>query len=155
MRSSGRYGTSPFLVGHYGGIGDIAQGFCRASAVNGGVYILGRRILSLESTTPFTLTLEDFPENLTSTIVIGPDVPMEKKKVWASSSRFSNDMARCVAIIDKPLSVRGTAADGAVLVFRPGTVQGGSSSVSATGFVTGEASMSCPRGKCECWLVVV
>src|SRR5260221_11941563 len=40
LRSSGRYGASPFLVGHYGGLGEIAQGFCRVSAVNGGLYIL-------------------------------------------------------------------------------------------------------------------
>jgi RAB protein geranylgeranyltransferase component A len=47
LRSGGRYGPSPFLIGHYGGIGDIAQGFCRASAVSGGVYILGRNITSI------------------------------------------------------------------------------------------------------------
>ena len=42
LRSTGRYGSSPFLVGYYGGTGEIAQGFCRVSAVSGGVYILGR-----------------------------------------------------------------------------------------------------------------
>lgn len=29
LRSSGRYGDSPFIIGHYGGLGEIAQGFCR------------------------------------------------------------------------------------------------------------------------------
>jgi hypothetical protein len=29
-------------VGHFGGIGELSQGFCRACAVAGGVYILGR-----------------------------------------------------------------------------------------------------------------
>jgi RAB protein geranylgeranyltransferase component A len=29
LRSMGRYGPSPFLVGLYGGAGEVAQGFCR------------------------------------------------------------------------------------------------------------------------------
>ena len=29
MRSAGRYGNSPFLMGHYGGLGEMVQGFCR------------------------------------------------------------------------------------------------------------------------------
>lgn len=29
IRSIGRYGPSPFLVGQYGGAGEVAQGFCR------------------------------------------------------------------------------------------------------------------------------
>jgi GDP dissociation inhibitor len=29
LRSAGRYGNSPFLIGHYGGLGELAQGFCR------------------------------------------------------------------------------------------------------------------------------
>ncbi|GMK58354.1 hypothetical protein CspeluHIS016_0503860 [Cutaneotrichosporon spelunceum] len=41
LRSMGRYGPSPFLVGQYGGAGEVAQGFCRACAVFGGTYILG------------------------------------------------------------------------------------------------------------------
>lgn len=30
LRSTGRYGPSPFLIGHYGGLGELAQGFCRS-----------------------------------------------------------------------------------------------------------------------------
>jgi RAB protein geranylgeranyltransferase component A len=29
VRSTGKYGKSPFLLGQYGGIGEIVQGFCR------------------------------------------------------------------------------------------------------------------------------
>src|SRR6266576_1181339 len=52
MRAAGRYGPSPFLVGHYGGTGEIAQGFCRAAAVSGAIYILGRHILSISGCPP-------------------------------------------------------------------------------------------------------
>ncbi|KAG6835391.1 hypothetical protein H0H93_001916, partial [Arthromyces matolae] len=82
LRSVGRYGPLPFLVGQYGGTGEIAQGFCRAAAVCGGVYILGRRITSIthplakstdESTSSesesssqrFSVTMDDIPDTLT------------------------------------------------------------------------------------------
>ena len=95
LRSSGRYGASPFLIGHYGGIGDIAQGFCRAAAVSGGVYVLGRKILDISrasssSTLPsqkessdeenkdekqklsfnYNVELEDFPDTLSCNLII-------------------------------------------------------------------------------------
>ncbi|KDE08982.1 hypothetical protein MVLG_00705 [Microbotryum lychnidis-dioicae p1A1 Lamole] len=44
IHSSGRYGPSPFLVGHYGGAGDLVGGFSRICAVWGGGQILGRPI---------------------------------------------------------------------------------------------------------------
>ncbi|KAG8891648.1 Rab proteins geranylgeranyltransferase component A, partial [Tulasnella sp. 417] len=44
LRANGRYGNSPFLIGHYGGAGEISQGFCRTAAVQGATYILGRKI---------------------------------------------------------------------------------------------------------------
>ncbi|KDR83521.1 hypothetical protein GALMADRAFT_110089 [Galerina marginata CBS 339.88] len=91
LRSSGRYGSSPFLIGHYGGIGDIAQGFCRAAAVSGGVYILNRNVTGVSrtkptSTTPntaidtsskskdklkkYSVDLEDFPDTLSCDLII-------------------------------------------------------------------------------------
>ncbi|CAE6477008.1 unnamed protein product [Rhizoctonia solani] len=47
LRSVGRYGPSPFLIGHYGGAGELAQGFCRTCAVGGGTYVLGRKVMSI------------------------------------------------------------------------------------------------------------
>ncbi|PVF99147.1 FAD/NAD(P)-binding domain-containing protein [Serendipita vermifera] len=51
--STGRHGNSPFLIGHFGGAGELAQGFCRTCAVSGGVYILGR---------PYTITYDPSQE---------------------------------------------------------------------------------------------
>jgi Rab proteins geranylgeranyltransferase component A len=76
LRSTGRYGPSPFLVGHYGGAGEIAQGFCRTAAVHGGVYILGRRVVSSEfhesadMRGSLALRIEDFPETMTCDLMI-------------------------------------------------------------------------------------
>lgn len=40
----GRYGNAAYLVGQYGGAGEMAQCFCRASAVHGGTFVLGHHI---------------------------------------------------------------------------------------------------------------
>lgn len=92
LRSGGRYGSSPFLIGDYGGIGDIAQGFCRAAAVGGAVYILSRKVLKIAQTAPastpdstnttetttneathtfeYTVDLNDFPDTLSCKMLI-------------------------------------------------------------------------------------
>ncbi|KAF5321195.1 hypothetical protein D9619_000865 [Psilocybe cf. subviscida] len=115
LRSGGRYGPSPFLIGHYGGIGDIAQGFCRASAVSGGVYILGRKVTSISPFDPskvaktsqkteadstdsntaegdtskrafkYSIDLEDFPDTLSCNLIIS--TPSYISQDLASSAR--------------------------------------------------------------------
>ncbi|KIK59984.1 hypothetical protein GYMLUDRAFT_244766 [Collybiopsis luxurians FD-317 M1] len=141
LRSAGRYGSSPFLIGHYGSSGEIAQGFCRAAAVSGGVYILGRSISSItrnkesESgpTSPtYSVTLSDFPEPITSNVLISsdnrlPKVPVLEEGNTGKLKRLHSEfpfpplsvgelgeggeyhgpsaaIARCVCIIDQPLS---------------------------------------------------
>ncbi|GAA5872668.1 hypothetical protein JCM16303_004598 [Sporobolomyces ruberrimus] len=52
IHSVGRYGPSPYLVGHYGGAGDLVGGFSRICAVWGGGQILGRELLPLSLAPP-------------------------------------------------------------------------------------------------------
>ncbi|GAA5896606.1 uncharacterized protein JCM6883_006958 [Sporobolomyces salmoneus] len=52
IHSVGRYGPSPYLVGHYGGAGDLVGGFSRICAVWGGGQILGRPLAPLELSPP-------------------------------------------------------------------------------------------------------
>lgn len=110
LRSAGRYGASPFLVGHYGGLGEIAQGFCRVSAVNGGVYILDRKIE--EITTPksasgdkFVANLDDLPEPLTADVLVAAhdQIPLSLNPLPAQDTH-SSLIARCIAVIDKPIT---------------------------------------------------
>lgn len=125
LRSAGRYGPSPFLVGHYGGAGDIAQGFCRAAAVSGAVYILGRKLTSIthndsQDSSPseqirpsrYSLKLEDFPDTLTCNAIIAsvsnvpPHLKDDVNYLASSASETPNSgssVARCIAIIDHPI----------------------------------------------------
>ncbi|KAK0223452.1 GDP dissociation inhibitor [Armillaria fumosa] len=167
LRSTGRYGSSPFLVGHYGGSGEIAQGFCRTAAVAGGVYILGRKVSSITySDSQYTVTLDDFPEPLTCCVVVSsathlPSSPaLHQKRVTISSPALVPGycMVRCVAIIDQPLSfgtkvpstdedtdAREPLLDTGILVFPPNSLT--SSSTAAIAFVVGEGTQSTPKDR--------
>ncbi|KAJ4466701.1 GDP dissociation inhibitor-domain-containing protein [Lentinula edodes] len=130
LRSTGRYGHSPFLVGHYGSSGEIAQGFCRTAAVAGAVYILGKPISSItrnrnsekaQSTPTYTLTLADFPEPITCHLLISSEsrLPVELIRNIDAFQRIPSafpsadedrpiKIARGVCIIDQPLTLTPT-----------------------------------------------
>jgi hypothetical protein len=132
LRSGGRYGPSPFLLGHYGGIGDIAQGFCRAAAVSGSVYILSRQVRNISRFRPlddksdeisnpeksrhkfnYTVDLDDFPDTLYCKLIVSPSSyvpPAITDTIYQLPSLPPTTttanviaLARCIAIIDQPL----------------------------------------------------
>lgn len=130
LRSAGRYGASPYLVGHYGGTGEIAQGFCRAAAVSGATYILGRQLQSVtEEEVPresdgaqarprYQISLDDFPEPLAADVVVASS----SQPVWnhlpslippSSQSTTEGDrahVARCIAIVDTPIRIPSSSS---------------------------------------------
>ncbi|KAG1724804.1 FAD/NAD(P)-binding domain-containing protein [Suillus lakei] len=179
LKASGRYGSSSFLVGYYGGSGEIAQGFCRAAAVSGGVYILGRSITSIASVDPaepeypvltsdlprFAIEVDDFPDRLhcrcliSSTTLLPGHLRTVADVIRPSISSCSSPrpfaMARCIAILDGPITLpsdtkdSGTSetSDSSLIVFPPGSLEGGSP-ISAVHVVTaGPGTMSAPSGK--------
>lgn len=116
MLSIGRYGPSPFLVGQYGGLGEIAQGFCRASAVGGTTYILGHEVISYETSEDegedesegrgkISVQLGDFDERLKCDVIIASPgyLPSPPPPPPPAGSRTGYAIARCVAVIDKPI----------------------------------------------------
>ncbi|KAI0693488.1 GDP dissociation inhibitor-domain-containing protein [Cytidiella melzeri] len=124
LRSTGRYGASSFLVGHYGGLGEIAQGFCRTSAVGGTTYILGRRILSIDSTPSpemssrkYTIRLEDLDEELRCDVLVTSPGYCQDGDSAAAAAEVPPDgdtsysFARCVAIIDRPILLSTSAIE--------------------------------------------
>jgi len=131
LRSAGRYGPSPFLIGHYGSIGEISQGFCRAAAVNGGVYILGKQIKSMthatrpegsqETNTPpientsfkYNVEIDEVPNALECNLLISSPsyIPESLKsdtfQLPRSQEEVRSDVeciARCIAITDQGLN---------------------------------------------------
>jgi hypothetical protein len=197
LRSSGRYGASPFLVGHYGGLGEVAQGFCRVSAVNGGVYILDRKTEEIVTSSSgsgdkFVVHLDDLPEPLTADVLIASNdqLPSSLRPPSAQDALLS-PIVRCIAVIDKAIpfpalltSEEGLSGDDAesapatpegeesagqssqstlkpetpaetppvdtsLIIFPPGSVDGGSLTRAAQAFTTGAGTLSAPQGKCK------
>lgn len=118
LLSAGRYGNSPFLIGHYGGAGELAQGFCRVCAVRGGTYILGHKIEHLQLPPPeeggggatrkktfFSVKLEEIGEERLEAPVLVTSydrLPGLLGKMRPEERRSS--IARCIAIVDSPIS---------------------------------------------------
>ena len=163
LRSSGRYGPSPFLVGHYGGLGELAQGFCRISAVNGSTYVLSHSTSSTSEISSesrcYSVSLDGLDETINCDLLVSSIEPPDPR-----NAGITNAVARCVAIIDKPLvfvsqeeidvppdgspQPTATTVDTALVIFPPSVLPGGSETTAAHVLVTGEGSMSAPKGNC-------
>ncbi|KAG1811356.1 FAD/NAD(P)-binding domain-containing protein [Suillus variegatus] len=157
LKASGRYGPSSFLVGYYGGSGEIAQGFCRAAAVRGGVYILGRSVTTIE--------VDDFPDRLhcrcliSSTSLLPGHLSTLADVIRPSISSYGSPrpfaVARCIAVVDGPITLpwdiedSGTSevSDSSLLVFPPGSLHGGSAISAVHVMTAGPGTMSAPSGK--------
>ncbi|KAI0786522.1 rab escort protein [Abortiporus biennis] len=182
LLSTGRYGPSPFLVGHYGGLGELAQGFCRTAAVGGSTYILNQHISEIlheelsdasadsENAKTWTIKLQDFPEVLSCDALIssgGLLPPSLNNMVPVSHPSEQHRIVRGFVIIDKPIHLSSqdetetmvpqdipsaktntgyNAIDTALILFPPGKVEGGSQTSVASVLVTGEGTLSAPRG---------
>jgi RAB protein geranylgeranyltransferase component A len=162
LRSSGRYGPSPFLVGHYGGLGELTQGFCRVSAVGGGTYVLGRGVSSTPgisvASRRYSVSLTCLDESIDCDLLISSIEPPDQRGCGVTAR-----VARCIAIINEPLvfartgvdtptegspQPTDTVVDTALVIFPPSVLPGGSETTAAHVFVTGEGSMSAPKGNC-------
>jgi hypothetical protein len=98
-------------------LGEIAQGFCRMSAVHGGVYILGRAIADIEfrpndlpetNTCSYTVRLTDFPDDIKCNLIISmpdylPPHLAQKAEYVSDSEQHSPPTAKGIAIVDRPL----------------------------------------------------
>ena len=138
------------------------QGFCRVSAVNGSTYVLSH---SVSSTTPrslaprrYSVSLNGLSETIDCDLVISSIEPPDP-----SSAGVKAAVARCITIISEPLvfvpsevetPIEGppqpttTAVDTALVIFPPSVLPGGSETTAAHVFVTGERSLSTPKGNC-------
>ncbi|KAF9518422.1 hypothetical protein BS47DRAFT_1325426 [Hydnum rufescens UP504] len=154
-RSAGRYGNSPFLIGHYGGLGELAQGFCRSCAVHGGTYILGRPIKSIVSTSTeearpkFEIEIEGISQVFNATSVILSQ--HHPRFSIQGTSNMDGPSFRCIAIVDGPISFPASdessgpdnVIDTSVIIFPPRSLgELGKLKNSVTAMVTGEGTSS-------------
>ncbi|OWZ50998.1 rab escort protein [Cryptococcus neoformans Tu259-1] len=108
LKSLGRYGPSAFLVGQYGGAGEVAQGFCRGCAVYGGTYVLGPfgKPTSIDANDDnVTLNLPCHPRPVTAKHLISssnhlplslltPESELSKRSIMAHSISISSSLPK-------------------------------------------------------------
>jgi RAB protein geranylgeranyltransferase component A len=175
LRAVGKYGNSPFLVGQYGGAGEVVQGFARLGAVQGAIFILANPVESVttrvdDDKNPIELQIKGFSHPLCGKhLVAHPDYLPDALRGSPSSAASESDsrFARLVAVFDAlpdlvPLLPPGPVEDGsdedgvdnqekqpdtALLVFPPGSLV---ADVQRTVQVVlmGEGTGSCPKDHC-------
>ncbi|ORX33686.1 putative rab escort protein [Kockovaella imperatae] len=157
LQSVGRYGSGAFLVGQYGGAGEVAQGFCRACAVYGGTYVLGpsARMTDLHVDDKVTFSIPCHPRPvIAKRIISAPDLLAPLLKEPGPSERVLG--AHCIAILSSlPAALAKDRAlgeendnegieqdDTAMIIFPP--VDG---KPVVRGLLMGEGTGSCPAGQ--------
>ncbi|KAL1410388.1 hypothetical protein Q8F55_004398 [Vanrija albida] len=162
LRSMGRYGSSAFLVGQYGGAGEVAQGYCRACAVFGGTYVLGPPAMpdaiGVAEGGGVTLKIPGHPRPLAAGHLVSSDDFLPPTLAPAASGAVRTT-ARGVAVVTAQPAVLKRAPqpdadedeavaeddDTAVVVFPPS-----GDAPLARALIMGEGTGSCPAGQ---WIV--
>ncbi|WFC97776.1 hypothetical protein MYAM1_000495 [Malassezia yamatoensis] len=152
LKGLGRYGDSAYLVGQYGGAGELAQGFCRAAAVKGATFVLGHSVQSLDyADGQWVLHLDGVDEVFTATQLACPTESLNYsmgKAAQFTEHKVYEHMA--IIITDAPIDWQQVNTDTDVLetsllVFPPGTVPGIPNNVMV--LMQGEGTFSCPKGQ--------
>ncbi|WFC94374.1 hypothetical protein MBRA1_001004 [Malassezia brasiliensis] len=148
----GRYGDAAYLVGQYGGAGELAQGFCRASAVNGATFVLGHEIKSLEHNgEQWLLRLDGIDEVFSATqLVCAPEAYAAATSDTTSSPPPSLYSHMAIVVVDAPIDWERmgdvpSTPETALLVLPPGSVEGAEHAVMV--LMQGEGTFSCPKGQ--------
>ncbi|CAG8642554.1 11751_t:CDS:2, partial [Diversispora eburnea] len=124
LKSLGRYGNAPFLVGLYGGGSEIAQGFCRVCAVYGGIYMLDHsvnHILIDRKSNKFLGLVDINDQQLSSTFLVTAIDYLPTKFIKDGDDDLRCEQtSRAIVIIDK--FVHEENADATLTIFPPNTV---------------------------------
>lgn len=171
MLSVGRYGNSAYLVGQYGGAGELAQGYCRASAVKGGMFILARDVVSAKrdsADAKWEIRLDDIDDTVTADYLVSSDevlqqLELQDEQTDATESK-QTALYKAVLVLDQPIrfaapsSTETTAPETTaspemppetgLVVFPPGSIGGNANTVTVV--MMGEGTFSCPKGQCKC-----
>ncbi|MCO5570209.1 hypothetical protein L7F22_023927 [Adiantum nelumboides] len=155
--SVGRYGNSAYLVGQYGGAGEMAQCFCRAAAVQGATFVLSHRIERLEKDEgprSWKLKLEGVDGETSSDFVVGDAdclrQRLPRKGAAARRGKKGKTMMKGVLVLDRsipfddPSSSSASSAAAEEEQVKEG--EEGKKEAAVTALQMGEGTFSCPKG---------
>ena len=118
LQSIGRYGNSAYLVGQYGGAGELAQGYCRAAAVKGAMYILDHQVKRLERTDAgsWQLEIEGIDQQVTADNLVASDEMLQSLLPTPVSTEETQiedqtDIIRGLLVLDRPIDFETATRD--------------------------------------------
>lgn len=133
LTSIGVYGEFPIVVPMYGGGGEIAQAFCRASAVKGATYMLDRRIKNVETQ---AVNFENGERCLADHIIISSSAIDDK----------ATGIAKYIVALNHPCdSLVSDDSVAAFVTFPPGSINSFEEPIQV--IVHGSGTGSCPQGQ--------
>jgi RAB protein geranylgeranyltransferase component A len=155
LNGFGVYGQFPIIVPLYGGGGELCQAFCRAAAVMGATYILGREIKkiskdSLEEysfTVKFDVPLEEELSTVRSRWVVRPAASVGESAPVGESVGSTRRIAVFEGLLDGLFGGDGVHVDAALVVVPPGTVRE-EQHMPIQMIVHGGGVGECPVGQC-------
>lgn len=128
----GRYGNSAYLVGQYGGAGEMAQCYCRASAVQGGTFVLAHGIRTLHRVKPtnggqtgeeadrieWEVALEDIEGTAKVGCVVGDETMLARvlseeqsgAAIESQTPALQGRQAFGILLLDRGMNIRSSAA---------------------------------------------
>lgn len=154
LRSIGMFGAGfGAVMPRWGGLAEIAQVACRACAVGGGVYVLGKGTASGAIGDDGTLRLElSDGEKVSASWLVGSPDDLPPQVRAASSATETETVTRSISIVSSPLqalfpatSEGGITPAAAVVAVNPG----GPDSTPVRILVRSGESGECPDGKCK------
>lgn len=150
LQSIGLFGPGfGALTPKWGGLAEVAQVACRAGAVGGGVYVLGRGIKTVEtSDEALTVTLSDDEKVKTTWLVGGADDLNISSTYTEPWSRSINIVAAPLADLFPTTSEGGVTPAGAVI-----TVPAGTDENPVYIFAHSSDTGECPSGHCKLSLI--
>jgi Rab proteins geranylgeranyltransferase component A len=149
----GVYGGFPTIVPMHGGGGELSQAFCRAAAVKGATYILGREIqqVSIDSTN----NRFDHPVNIQFNVPDTEEMPTARCKNLVRQRQ--PEASDCVAITRTVTAVEGIFHEllgaeeqhgEALLIIVPPGVVNPEQHTPVQMIIHGDGIGECPQGQC-------
>jgi GDP dissociation inhibitor len=158
LNGFGVYGQFPIIVPLYGGGGELCQAFCRAAAVKGATYILGREIKHISKDSN-----EEYPFQVEFDVPSEEELPSVKSRwvVRPAASVGAVESTRRVAVfeglLDGLFGGEGVHVDAALVVVPPSTVRE-EQRMPIQMIVHGGGIGECPVGQCmlrSCAMLIV
>lgn len=157
LRSLGMFGPGfAAVLPKWGGLAEITQVACRAGAVGGGIYVLGRGIKSATPGGDDSTALElSEGEKITTRWVVGcpEDLPLAHRSSPARDDAAIESTKRSISVVSSPLttlfpptSEGGVVPAGAVVIVDVGSEDGTPVHI----LVHSNESGECPSGQCKC-----